>query len=80
MLMHGNYTAAFSFNPLLMAALSGAALWLLYAVIVVACRLPRLRCSRISAPVATTLKIGAVILIALNWVYLILRERSLAGL
>lgn len=79
-LLHGNCAAAFLFNPLLMAALAVVALYLLYAAIVVGGGFPRLRWTPLPTTAATVLKTGTVVLIAANWIYLILRERSLGGL
>ena len=76
-LFRGNLEAAFLFNPLGMMLFLGAAFYILYAAIVVIGRLPRLRWKQIPATTAFRLRIGAVILIATNWAYLILRERSL---
>jgi hypothetical protein len=73
-LLHGNLKAALFFNPLLMAVLIGMAFYLLYCVVVVSARLPRLRWEPLSKTIALTVRIGVVALIAGNWIYLIIRE------
>jgi hypothetical protein len=74
-LLHGNVAAAFLFNPLLILAFFGMALYLVYSVVVTIARLPRLRVEPIPEKTAFLIRIGVVVLIAANWTYLIVRER-----
>ena len=79
-LLRGDLASAFLFNPLGMVILFGLASYLLYAVIVVIARLPRLRWERISPATATFLRICAVILVVMNWIYLIAHEKVIVAL
>jgi hypothetical protein len=79
-LLHGDLKASFLLNPLGMLLLLGAVLYILYALIVVIGRLPRLRWEPLSKSVTVWLRIAAVLLIAGNWIYLIARERSVGAL
>jgi hypothetical protein len=78
-LLHGNLTAAFLFNPLGMTLLCGLAFYLIYAAVVVIGNRPRLRWEPISKSTALFLRLTAILLIVMNWMYLILRERALVG-
>jgi Protein of unknown function (DUF2752) len=73
-LARGEIATAFSINPLVCAAIAAAGLYLAYAAIVLAGRLPRLRLqlSRREVPLA---RAAAVVLIVLNWAYLIAASR-----
>jgi len=73
-LLHGNLKVAILFNPLLMAILIGMAFYLLYCVVVVSVRLPRLRYEPLSKITALAVRLGVVLLILGNWIYLIVRE------
>jgi hypothetical protein len=74
-LLHGNVAAAFLFNPLLILAIFGMALYLVYSMVVTIARLPRLRMESIPEETAFLIRIGVVVLFAVNWTYLIVRER-----
>jgi hypothetical protein len=69
-LLQGQIEEALLFNPLMMVALLSALLYLLYAGVVVIGRLPRLRWEPLSRTAAICVRIGAVLLIAVNWIYL----------
>ena len=75
-LLHGNVEAAFLFNPLGITLFLGITIYLLYCVIVVAAELPRLRWKNLSQSNALGIRIGVVMLIVLNWIYLIVREQA----
>jgi hypothetical protein len=77
-LLHGKVETAFLWNPLGFALFLGITIYLLYCVIVVAAKLPRLRWGKLPQTSALGIRIGVVILIALNWIYLIMRERALS--
>ncbi len=70
-LLQGHIEEALLFNPLMMVALLSALLYLLYAGVVVIGRLPRLRREPLAETAAICVRIGAVLLIAVNWIYLI---------
>lgn len=75
-LLHGNVEAAFLFNPLGLVIILGITIYLLYCVVVISVRIPRLRWEKLSQSNALGIRIGVVMLIVLNWIYLIVRERS----
>lgn len=68
-LLHGNLAAAFLHNPLFILLLLGAVLFDLYAAIVLACRLPRVRPRVASLP--SWARIGAVSALLVNWLWLL---------
>lgn len=70
-LLHGEIGAAFLLNPLMAAALLGAALYICYAAVVVIGRLPRLRLEALTKTEANLVRIAAIGLLAANWLYLI---------
>lgn len=72
-MLHGNLPAALLLNPLMTITLCGAALYLLYAAVVVIGRLPRIRIESLSSTEARAIRVLAIILIAANWIYLIWR-------
>ena len=55
------------------AALLAAAVYLLYAAVVIIGRLPRLRIEALSPTETRAIRVLAILLIAANWLYLILR-------
>jgi len=69
-LLQGQIEEALLFNPLMMMALLSALLYLLYAGVVVIGRLPRLCWEPLSRTAAICVRIGVVLLIAANWIYL----------
>jgi hypothetical protein len=76
-LLAGDWMAAFEWNPLAAAALSLAVPGLLYAGLAAAFRLPRLRaegCGGTSGRTARAARATAWLLLAANWIYLILRD------
>lgn len=70
-LMHGEIGRAFLLNPLMTAALLGAALYVCYAAVVVIGRLRRLRLEALTKTEANLVRIAAIGLLAANWLYLI---------
>jgi hypothetical protein len=72
-LLRGEIGAAFLLNPLMTAALLGAALYICYAAVVVIGRLPRLRIESLSPNEARVIRVLAILLITANWAYLIWR-------
>jgi hypothetical protein len=70
-LSHGNFAAAWQWNPLALVALCGVALFDLYAAVVLLARLPRLRLIDWTVREKNAARIGAIALIAVNWIYLL---------
>jgi hypothetical protein len=73
-LARGDLAAAWVFNPLLVFAGTGALVYLVYAAIVLAARLPRCRLL-ITATERTALRVAALAVVAANWAYLITSGR-----
>jgi hypothetical protein len=65
---------AFLFNPLLTVLLLCAGFYLLYAGVVVIGGLPRLRWEPPSSKASVYIRVGVVLLIAANWVYLLCQK------
>ena len=74
-LLNGSVMEAFLFNPLIMTVLAGVVLYVPYAALVVIGRLPRLRWEPLPEAATRIIHMTAVILVLLNWICLILRER-----
>src|SRR5437763_11680985 len=73
-LLHGNFVVAWFWNPLAFVALCGVALFDLYAAIVLLTRTPRLRLVDWTRAEKNAARIGAVVLIAVNWRYLLVHH------
>ena len=74
-LLHGNVEAAFLLNPLGFVLFLGITIYLLYCVLVVTAKLPRLRWEALPKGGAIYLRISFFLLIVANWIYLILKEK-----
>ena len=72
-LLQGEIGAAFLLNPLMTAALLGAALYVGYAAVVVIGGLPRLRWMPPSRFQSRWIRISVILLLVSNWVYMIWR-------
>jgi hypothetical protein len=72
-LLHGHPVEALQWNPLMTLVLSGAALYVLYAAVVVIGKLPRLRWTPPSRSESQWIRISVILLIATNWAYLLWR-------
>jgi hypothetical protein len=70
-LLHGDLSLAWSWNPLALAALCGVALFDLYALIVLLAHAPRLRMIDWTRAEKNAARIGVIVLIAVNWIYLL---------
>jgi len=70
-LLHGDLSLAWSWNPLALVALCGVALFDLYALIVLLARAPRLRMIDWTRAEKNAVRIGVIVLIAVNWIYLL---------
>ena len=73
-LSRGDVDRALFLNPLATIACAAGLLYLLYAAAVLALRLPRLR-PAVSAAAARRVRIGAVAVLAANWLWLIATGR-----
>ncbi|HEY2341479.1 MAG TPA: DUF2752 domain-containing protein [Chthoniobacteraceae bacterium] len=69
-LMHGNLLGALHFNPLAVCMAAAVALFDVYAVIVLALRLPRIRIESVSPVVARRLRFATLSALGLNWLWL----------
>ena len=67
----GHWAAAFWWNPMVFCAGIGIALFDLYALIVLLFNLPRLRFGKVPPATAAAIRIGAVLAVAANWIYLL---------
>ncbi len=70
-LLHGNVAGAFHFNPLGVCVAGALVLFDIYAAVVLALRLPRLRFDDISPVAARRIRIATVSVILINWAWLI---------
>jgi hypothetical protein len=75
-LIQGEIARAIILNPLMMALLLGAALYVCYAAVVVLGRLPRLRWEPLTKTEANLASFAAMVLLATNWMYLLLAGRN----
>jgi hypothetical protein len=69
--LHGDVLSALRWNPLVWAALCGLVVFDLYAAIVLIGRTPRLRIVDWSVGNKKMVRSAAIILLALNWIYLL---------
>jgi hypothetical protein len=70
-LLHGNFPAAFWWNPLALVALAGVALFDVYAVIVLLTHSPRLQVIDWTRAEKNAVRIAVVAMILINWIYLL---------
>ncbi len=68
---HGNFSAAWLWNPLALVALCGVVLFDVYAAIVLVGRTPRLRLIDWTRAEKNAVRIAVVALIVVNWIYLL---------
>lgn len=73
-LLQGQLEEALYFNPLLMVALLCTGLYLLYAGVVVIGRLPRIRWEPLSRRASSWFRVGVILLIGANWIYLLCQK------
>jgi len=69
--LHGNFLLALRWNPLAFVAFCAVIAFDLYAAIVLVGRMPRLRIVDWTAAAKNAVRIAAISLLALNWVYLL---------
>ena len=72
-LVHGDLAAALAWNPIMTLVMIGAALYVLYAAVVVIRNLPRLRWTPMTQSEFRWIRISVILLLAANWGYLIWR-------
>jgi hypothetical protein len=73
---HGHFLAALFWNPLVFAALCGLSIFDLYAFAVLVMRAPRVRLANFSSREKNVIRAAVVILLALNWIYLLVHWRA----
>ena len=69
--LQGDFLASWRWNPLGFAALCGLVVFNLYAAIVVVSRTPRVRIVDWTVREKNAVRIVAVVLLAVNWIYLL---------
>ncbi len=73
---HGDFFAAFKWNPLVFAGLCAISIFDAYAVAVLFMRAPRLRVFGMSPTERDLVRLLVVAMLALNWIYLLLTWRD----
>jgi hypothetical protein len=73
---HGHFFSALSWNPLVFSALCGLSIFNVYAFAVLVMRAPRLRFTHFTAAEKKLVRIGAVVLLVVNWIYLLSHGRN----
>lgn len=74
---HGHFSVAWSWNPLAFLIWCGAAVFDLYALVVLAARAPRLRISRFTRSEKNISRFLIIALLALNWIWVLLHWRNI---
>ena len=74
---NAQFFSAWKWNPLAFVAYCALSIFDAYAAIVLITRAPRLRLARITVPEKKFIRASAVSLLALNWIYLLIENRSL---
>ena len=69
--LHGNFLHAFSWNPLAFLAVCGAAVFDLYAVVVLLSRGPRLRIVDWTTTEKKVVRLAIICALLVNWMYLL---------
>ena len=72
-LLAGDIRAAFEWNPLVFLSIAAAGFFMIYAAIVTAFRLPRIRVTAFTSREGNALRIALGLAAAANWIYLIFR-------
>jgi uncharacterized protein DUF2752 len=73
---HGNFLAAWKWNPLAFGGLCAVSVFDIYAAVVVATRAPRLRIAHLTSVEKNFARVLVVALCALNWIYLLSHARN----
>ena len=74
--LHGDFLASWRWNPLGFAMLCGLAVFDLYAAIVLVSRAARLRIVEWTVREKNAARIGVVVLLAVNWIYLLAHRQQ----
>ncbi len=72
--LHGHFSASLLYNPLAFLAFCGLAAFDLYALGVLLTRAPRLRLGKLSRPEQNLARYAIVLLVACNWIYLLIAQ------
>jgi hypothetical protein len=75
-LVHGNFVAAWLWNPLAFVALCGVVLFDVYAAIVLITNAPRLRFVDWTRAEKNTVRIALIAVILVNWIYLLAHHQQ----
>lgn len=70
--LHGNFAASLRFNPLAFFVYGAIGLFDIYAVLVLLCAVPRIRCHNFTAAEKLLVRVVTVSLLLGNWSYLLL--------
>jgi ribose/xylose/arabinose/galactoside ABC-type transport system permease subunit len=73
---HGHFATAFKWNPLIFTLLCGVIAFDLYALATLTKRVPRLRISFSTQRAKTFLRLSVILVLALNWIYLLSHWRD----
>jgi Protein of unknown function (DUF2752) len=73
---HGNFVAAFEWNPLAFATLCLVITFDVYALVTLMARAPRLRIHVGTQRAKTLLRVSVISALALNWIYLLFHWRK----
>lgn len=76
--LHGNFAAAWSWNPIAFVALCSVALFDLYALLVLTARTQRLRIVFSSERAKQLTRFFVIAALALNWIYLLSHYQAFA--
>ena len=76
--LHGHFFEAMRWNPLMFAFFCAVALFDAYAVVVLLTGAPRLRVSGLTAGEKNLIRLLVVVMLALNWVYLLVNSARYA--
>ena len=72
--LHGHFAAALRWNPLVFVSLWAIVFFDAYAAIVLVMRWPRLRVVGLTKKERNFIRFGVIALLALNWIYLLVRS------
>jgi hypothetical protein len=73
---HGHFFAALRWNPLVFTALGGLSIFDAYAFFVLIARAPRLRIGAFTATEKNLVRASVVMLVLVNWIYLLAHSRN----
>lgn len=70
---HGAWSSAFLINPLIFSTFMSVLLYDIYAAMVLAFRLPRLRFDKVPGRTGNLVRFGVIAVLVINWAWLIWR-------